>query len=71
MNSLKRMNNKKSDIQNGYHFCLAINDRTTTIPTITRETVEPMTLFGFKINPIKIRLNATIAMAVVNGNHFT
>jgi xanthine/uracil/vitamin C permease (AzgA family) len=28
-------------------------------------------LFGFKINPIKIRLNATIAMSVVNGNHFT
>lgn len=41
------------------------------MPTITRETVEPMTLFGFKINPIKIRVNATIAITVVNGNHFT
>ena len=56
---------------NGYHFFFAINDRTTSIPTMRRETVEPIKLFGVNRNPIKMRLNATAAMIVVSGNHLT
>ena len=41
------------------------------IPRITIQTDEPITLFGFNRNPIKITLKETIAKMVEYGNHFT
>ena len=55
----------------GYHFFFAKNERNTSIPTINRDTVEPIRLFGLRINPINIKLKARNARIVVNGNHLT
>lgn len=38
---------------------------------ITKQTVDPIRLFEFKRNPIKMTLKETIAKIVVNGNPFT
>jgi hypothetical protein len=52
-------------------FFLTTKERRSRIPTVIRQTVEPIKLFGLNMKPIKIILNAKMAKIVVNGNHFT